>query len=122
MDAPHSQHRDPVGIKRGIRLVVTSRPIGPAAFGLFQPSILLPQSILSAMPIEQIELVLARGAIHIRRGDVLAGKMQVMAQLIWWFNPVVWWANQQASRERERCCDEEVISGVGCKPALYARY
>jgi BlaR1 peptidase M56/Carboxypeptidase regulatory-like domain len=52
---------------------------------------------------------------------VLVGKLQLVAQLIWWFHPLVWWANREACRERERCCDEEVVSGVGCKPVLYAR-
>ena len=59
--------------------------------------------------------------MHIRRGDIVASKLQLAAQLIWWFNPLVWWANQQATRERERCCDVEVIAHVGCQPVLYAR-
>lgn len=110
-----------LGVRREVRLIVTSRPIGPAAFGLFRPSILLPEPLLSVMPPGQIDLVLAHELIHVRRGDLLAGKLQLVAQLIWWFHPLVWWANREACRERERCCDEEVVSGVGCKPALYAR-
>jgi uncharacterized protein (TIGR03067 family) len=110
-----------LGVKRGVRLIVTSRPIGPAAFGLFRPAILLPRPLLSDTPLEQVELMLAHELIHVRRGDVFASKLQLVAQLIWWFNPLVWWASRQAARERERCCDEEVILGVGCKPVLYAR-
>jgi beta-lactamase regulating signal transducer with metallopeptidase domain len=108
-------------VRRRVRLVVTSRPIGPAVFGLFRPSILLPGALLSDTPPEQVELVLAHELIHVRRGDVLAGKLQLVAQMVWWFNPLVWWANREAGRERERCCDQEVVSGVGCKPVLYAR-
>jgi uncharacterized protein (TIGR03067 family) len=110
-----------LGVKREVRLLVTSRPIGPAAFGLLRPSILLPGPLLSSTPLEQVELILAHELIHVRRGDVFASQLQLAAQLIWWFNPLVWWANQQAGRERERCCDQEVVSGVGCKPVLYAR-
>lgn len=110
-----------LSVKRDVRLLVTSRPIGPAAFGLFRPSILLPGPLLSGMAIEQVELILAHELIHVRRGDVFAGKLQFLAQLVWWFNPLVWWANQQAGRERERCCDQEVVSGLRCKPMLYAR-
>ena len=108
-------------VKRRVRLIVTSKPIGPLAFGLFRPAILLPELLLDGIPAEQIDLVLAHELIHVRRGDVLANKLQLVAHLIWWFNPLVWWANQQADRERERCCDEEVVAGVGCKPVLYAR-
>jgi uncharacterized protein (TIGR03067 family) len=110
-----------LGIDRKVRLIVTSRPIGPAAFGIFRPSILLPEPLLSGASADQIDLILAHELIHLRRGDVFASKLQLVAQLAWWFNPLVWWANQQAGRERERCCDEEVLSGIGCKPVVYAR-
>ena len=108
-------------VTRDVRLLVTSRPIGPAVSGLLRPSILLPEPLLSGTPPERVKLILAHELIHVRRGDVLVGKLQLVAQLIWWFHPLVWWANREACRERERCCDEEVISGVGCKPLLYAR-
>jgi beta-lactamase regulating signal transducer with metallopeptidase domain len=110
-----------LSVKREVRLLVTSRPIGPAVFGLLQPSIVLPEPLLSHTPPERVDLILAHELIHVRRGDLLAGNVQVVAQVVWWFHPVVWLANRRACWERERCCDEEVVSGVGCKPALYAR-
>jgi bla regulator protein blaR1 len=60
-------------MKRGVRLVVTSRPVGPAAFGLFRPSILLPGPLLAGTSLEQVELILAHELIHVRRGDVVGG-------------------------------------------------
>jgi beta-lactamase regulating signal transducer with metallopeptidase domain len=108
-------------VRRDVRLLVTSRPIGPAVFGLLRPSILLPGLLLCRTPSERVELILAHELVHVRRGDVLVGKLQLMAQLIWWFHPLVWWANREACRERERCCDQEVVSGLACKPVLYAR-
>lgn len=110
-----------LGVRREVRLVVTSRSVGPAVFGLVRPSILLPGPLLAGVPWEQVKLILAHELIHVRRRDVLVGKLQLVAQLVWWFHPLVWWANRGAYRERERCCDEEVIAGVGCQPALYAR-
>jgi beta-lactamase regulating signal transducer with metallopeptidase domain len=110
-----------LGVKRHVRLIVTSRPIGPAVFGVVHPTILMPDSLLSGNHPEQLELVLAHELIHVRRGDIIAGKLQLIAQLVWWFHPLIWWVNREACRERERCCDAEVVSGVGCKPAIYAR-
>lgn len=110
-----------LGVKQAVRLLVTSRPIGPVVFGLLRPTLLLPEPLLSGKTGEQIELIIAHELVHVRRGDVLAGKLQLVAQLVWWFHPLVWWANREACRERERCCDEEVVSGLGCKPVLYAR-
>jgi beta-lactamase regulating signal transducer with metallopeptidase domain len=110
-----------LNVRRRVRLIVTWRPIGPAVFGLLKPSILLPDPLLSGMPPEQVELVLAHELIHVRRSDVFASQLQLVAQLVWWFHPVVWWVNREAGRERERCCDQEVVSGVGCKRGFYAR-
>jgi beta-lactamase regulating signal transducer with metallopeptidase domain len=110
-----------LGLRRRVRLAVTARPVGPAAFGLLRPAILLPEPLLAGTPAEQVELILAHELIHIRRGDLLAGRLQLVAQLVWWFHPLVWWTNRAAGRAREHCCDEEVVSGVGCKPVLYAR-
>ena len=110
-----------LGVARDVRLIVTSRPIGPAVFGLVRPSILMPEQLLASNHPEQVELVLAHELIHVRRGDILAGKLQLIAQLLWWFHPMIWWVNREACRERERCCDIEVLSSAGCKPSRYAR-
>ena len=110
-----------LGVKRHVRLVVTSRPIGPAAFGLVRPAILMPAALLAGNSREHVELVFAHELVHIRRGDIVAGKLQLVAQLVWWFHPLLWWAHREARQERERTCDAEVVSGVGCKPARYAR-
>jgi beta-lactamase regulating signal transducer with metallopeptidase domain len=68
-----------------------------------------------------IEPILAHELTHIRRGDVVFGVLQLLSQLLWWFHPLVWWANRELCREAERCCDEEVVAGLGCRPADYAR-
>ena len=107
-----------LNVRRRVRLIVASQPIGPAVFGLLRPAIVVPEPLLSGMSQEQVELVLAHEMIHVRRNDILASHLQLVAQLIWWFHPVVWWVNRQAGCERERCCDQEVVSGVGGKRGL----
>ena len=42
-------------------------------------------------------------------------------QAVWSFHPLVWWANRQIVRERERCCDDEVVSSLRCEPSDYAQ-
>ncbi|HEY1600649.1 MAG TPA: M56 family metallopeptidase [Pirellulales bacterium] len=69
----------------------------------------------------RLNAILAHELIHLRRGDTAAAFVQLVAQLFWWFHPLVWWANREARRERERACDEEVVTGLGCRPADYAR-
>jgi beta-lactamase regulating signal transducer with metallopeptidase domain len=110
-----------LGVRRKVRLVVTSSQVGPATLGVFYPTILLPAAALDGKSLAPLEPILAHELIHIRRGDVLFGVLQLLAQLVWWFHPLVWWANRQACREAERCCDEEVVAGLGCRPVDYAR-
>ncbi len=110
-----------LGLRRRVRLAVTAAPIGPATAGLLRPVVILPQAVLAGRDAEGVRPILAHELIHVRRRDVLFGLLQSAAQLVLWFHPLVWWANRQASREVERCCDEEVVAGLGCQPATYAR-
>ena len=43
-----------------------------------------------------------------------------VAAASYWFHPLVWWASRQANRISERCCDEEVLANLDCKPSEYA--
>ena len=110
-----------LGVKRHVRLIVTSRPIGPAVFGLFRPSILMPGPLLSGTPPEQVELVLAHELIHVRRGDIFAGKLAARRATDLVVPPPGLVGEPRGRPRAGACCDEEVVSGVGCKPVLYAR-
>ncbi len=109
-----------LGLRRKITLLVTPESIGPAVFGLFRPVIVLPQAVIAGKTQRQIEPIIAHELVHVRRGDAFWGFLQIAAEILWWFHPLVWWANRQTCRERERCCDEEVVASLQCKPAVYA--
>jgi beta-lactamase regulating signal transducer with metallopeptidase domain len=103
------------------RLVLVSAPLGPMTFGWIRPAIIVPQSLIVGRSPQEVEPLLAHELIHVRRGDAFIGLLQLAAQCLWWFHPFVWWANREMGRERERCCDEEVVAGLACPPATYAR-
>jgi beta-lactamase regulating signal transducer with metallopeptidase domain/Leucine-rich repeat (LRR) protein len=110
-----------VGLRRRPRLVVTSRPLGPAAHGWWPGTVILPETLVANKTPVELAPILAHELIHLRRGDTLAGSLQLAAQLIWWFHPAVWWANRQARVERERACDEEVLANLHYPATDYAR-
>lgn len=110
-----------LGIRRKVRLMVTSRPFGPGVCGLLRPKLVLPQVVVSECSLNDLERIIAHELIHIRRGDNTIAAFQLVAQIIWWFHPLVWWANRRACRERERCCDEAVVASLGCDPGRYAQ-
>jgi beta-lactamase regulating signal transducer with metallopeptidase domain len=110
-----------LALRRGVRLVVTSEPVGPAVFGFLRPVVVLPHSLVTRRPQIQLAPILSHELIHIRRGDPLAAVIQLFAQCLWWFHPLVWWANREASRERERSCDEEVLAELQLDPGVYGQ-
>jgi beta-lactamase regulating signal transducer with metallopeptidase domain/outer membrane protein assembly factor BamB len=110
-----------LGVRRHVGLVVSSEPFGPAIFGLFRPTILLPAVLVGDRFAERLKPILAHELIHVRRGDILLGALQLAAQIVWWFHPLVWWASRELTRERERCCDEEAVAGLACDPSEYAQ-
>jgi len=78
-------------------------------------------TIESKDDLDFLDPILAHELLHIRRGDLSFGMLQVIAQSLWWFHPAVWFSNRWLSREAERCCDEQVIAELGCSPGQYAR-
>ncbi|MBI2823912.1 MAG: hypothetical protein HYX69_04370 [Planctomycetia bacterium] len=128
----HDERREPLerlvrrmsrrlGLRRQVRLRITTGRVGPAVIGLARPTILLPACVVRDKSAADLEPLLAHELIHVRRGDLWLSLLQVIAQAVWWFHPLVWLAGRMIAREAERCCDEEVIGELGCEPARYAR-
>jgi len=108
-------------LKRRVRLMITNSRMGPAVIGLFRPTIILPTAITDARSLQELEPILAHELIHIRRGDLWIGLLQLLASVVWWFHPLVWFTGRRLKLEIEQCCDEEVLAGLKCDPRLYAR-
>ncbi|MHC4399394.1 MAG: M56 family metallopeptidase [Planctomycetota bacterium] len=108
-------------LRRPVRLVITRGRLGPAVIGLVRPTVVLPEAVVRDKSTADLEPMLAHELIHVRRGDAWSGMLQLAAQTLWWFHPLVWWAGRIATREAERCCDEAVVAELGCRPARYAR-
>ncbi len=110
-----------IGLRQEAEIVVTSERTAPCVFGVLRPVIVLPENLLRDRPSEDLEPILAHELVHLRRGDALFSLLQMAAQIVWWFHPLVWWANRQATRVTENCCDVEVLTALGCQPATYAK-
>jgi beta-lactamase regulating signal transducer with metallopeptidase domain len=81
----------------------------PFLFGVLRPSIVLPERSLSELDDNELEGVLAHELVHYQRCDAWIGWLQVLAQGLFWFHPLMWWANRQLRHEREAACDETVL-------------
>ncbi len=91
-----------------LRIVSPNHP--PAASGLFKPAILLPEDLASGMTAAELDGVLAHELSHIRRRDNLSAAAVCIVRSAFWFHPLTWWIEQRMLTERERACDELVLS------------
>lgn len=117
-----------VGLRRVPRLVVVGSQVGPAVFGLLNPTIVLPKLLLERERLQgasrgrrEVELLISHELVHIRRGDLIWSLVQATAVCCWWFHPAVRLASVMISRESERSCDEETIASLKCSATGYAR-
>jgi bla regulator protein blaR1 len=91
----------------------------PGVFGILRPVLLLPEGIAERLDQTQLEAILAHESCHIRRKDNLTAVIHMAVQAVFWFHPLTWWIGARLIDERERACDEEVLS-LGYKPNAYA--
>lgn len=102
---------------RGPRICVSSSHRAPLTFGVFRPTVLLPEDL----PVgdAQFQLILAHELAHIRRKDCLRKLLLTVCLCLYWWNPLVWLMVWLANRDMELACDEAVLRALGpdCKKA-----
>lgn len=115
-------------LRGGVRLsaavpipVVSSRTsLEPGIFGIFRPVLLLPAGIASRLSPEELDAILAHEMTHVQRRDNLTATLHMVVEALFWFHPLVWWIGSRLVEERERACDEAVLS-AGNQPQVYAQ-
>ena len=107
-------------LKRPVRLRWSEKAAMPMAWGLFRPVVLLPKSA-AAWTAERRRVVLLHEMAHIQRWDPLTQALAQVACALHWCNPFVWWGARRLRVERERACDDQVITS-GTKASTYASH
>ena len=100
----------------------------PQTFGsppISSPNILLPTSATS-WPAHRTRTVLLHELAHIKRHDCLTQLIAHFACCLYYFNPLVWFAAHRMNIERERACDDLVLTitenqNNPVKPSDYAQ-
>jgi uncharacterized protein (TIGR03435 family) len=91
----------------------------PAVIGSMRPVLLLPQGIAERLTPSEMNAVLDHELCHVRRRDNLLASIHMIVETMFWFHPLVWWIGARLLDERERACDEDVVSR-GNQPDVYA--
>jgi D-alanyl-D-alanine endopeptidase (penicillin-binding protein 7) len=102
-----------LGLRRAVALRLLSELAGPITVGALKPCVLLPAALLSRLPVDLLEALLAHELAHVRRWDYLANLLQSAVEALLFFHPVVWWLSARMRAERELVADEISATALG---------
>jgi TonB family protein len=102
-----------LGIRRPVRILITTHPALLVTWGAVTPVILLPEGA-ACWSDERVRLVLAHELAHLARRDWLIQLAAELIRAVNWFNPLYWIACNRLRRESEHACDDVVLDlGIG---------
>ena len=107
-----------LGVRRRVRLLVSSRIRVPATWGLLRSTVLLPADYESWSR-ETLDRALLHELAHVRRRDCWSYMLAELARALHWPNPLVWAALHHQRLESERACDDHVLDR-GDPASVYA--
>ncbi len=106
---------------RMVRIFLTRGQFGPAAMSPLRPVIVVPGALAKQLATDELRSILTHELMHVRRGDLWLGWMQMVAVCLFWFHPLVWLASRRLSVAIEQCCDEDSVRWLRCEPSVYRR-
>jgi beta-lactamase regulating signal transducer with metallopeptidase domain len=109
----------PMPLNVPVEVRATPGLLEPGVVGLLRPVLLVPCNIEERLTPAQLSAVLAHELCHVRRRDNLFAAIHMLVEAAFWFHPMVWWIGARMVEERERACDEGVLS-LGGEPRDYA--
>lgn len=106
-----------MGIARKVTLGlvedVANELTSPVTAGWWRPVVLVPASLVSGMPPQLLEALLAHELAHVRRCDYLVNLIQSAIEILLFYHPAVWWLSNRIREEREQIADDVAASTLG---------
>lgn len=96
-----------LGVRKTFRVLCCDRVRSPMLIGILRPMIFLPPGLDG----EQIDAALRHELTHLKRRDILLKAVILSANILHWFNPLVWLMVREAERDIEAACDEAMTAG-----------
>lgn len=101
------------GVNREVRLRIVDHLASPITAGWWRPVVLVPASLVSGMPPDLLEALLAHEMAHVRRFDYLVNLGQNVVETLLFYHPAVWWISGRIRAEREQIADDFAARQLG---------
>jgi beta-lactamase regulating signal transducer with metallopeptidase domain len=111
--------RRSLGVRRKVRLSISSTHPTAVVLGFVNPAVLLPAEMNEQTNDGEVEDVLRHELAHVQRWDDWGNLAQQLVQSALFFHPAVWWISAKLALEREIACDDHVLAASG-QPRAYA--
>lgn len=107
-------------VKRTVALRVVDQLSSPVTAGWLRPVILIPAALVTGMPHELLNALLAHEMAHVRRLDYIVNLGQNVIEILLFYHPAVWWISGRIRAEREQIADDLAARHTG-EPRTLAR-
>ena len=101
------------GIDRQVRLRIVDSLASPVTAGCWRPVVLVPAALVTGMPPQLLEALLAHELGHVRRHDYLVNLVQNVIEALLFYHPAVWWISRRIRHEREQIADDFAARQLG---------
>jgi beta-lactamase regulating signal transducer with metallopeptidase domain len=109
------------GLSRSPALLVSELAEGPLLVGGRNAAIILPPRLLAELSEIEIDLVLRHELAHIRYRDLSWGWLPFVADLLFFFHPLVHLAHRELALAQEIACDQAALAMHSGERTTYAR-
>jgi len=95
-----------------VQVVLSRDTSAPVTLGWLRHWILLPEEVSAGLSHEDRSRVLMHELAHVQRNDFAANLWQQVFKRVFWFNPLIWLFDRQLRLDREKACDDAVLSAM----------
>ena len=99
---------DQLNVNRRPRLRVCAGVRAPMLAGVFHPSLILPEETMQ-VDSDTMRYILVHELTHYKRRDILLKTLALLANIVHWFNPLMWYMVRLVERDTELACDEAAL-------------
>ena len=105
--------RHAMGVSREVGVRMAGHVASPFTAHVLRPLVWLPLALLTQLPREQVEALLAHELAHIRRLDWCWNTIQCAIESVLFHHPAMWWLSRRIREEREHACDDLAVAVCG---------